>query len=378
MPFCMHTSDLGREGTADMNEENQHLEWKEVWRDEHLASVCAFANGAGGTLVIGRDDAGRVVGVGNARRLMEELPNKVRDLLGVVAQVNLLREGDHDLVEVVTPAYPTPISFRGRYFQRSGSTVQELKGAALDQFMLRRHGRTWDSSPLPGVAAADLSARAYEQFRSLAARSGRLDEDALSVSDRELLESLRLTEGGYLKRAAVLFFHADPPRYVGGAFVKIGFFRDEAELVYHDAVDGDLFTQARQTLDLLLTKYLKAAVTYEGIVRVERFPVPRDALREAVLNALVHRDYHTPAPIQIRVFDDRLVLWNPAVLPEGWTVESLRRRTRRGRTTPTSPTPSSAPARSRRGGAASPASFAPACRPMCRSRSWHSKTAACA
>ena len=157
-----------------MSKEHQELEWKESWRDEYLKWVCAFANGAGGTLVIGRDDAGKVVGVGDARGLLEELPNKIRDTLGVVAQVNLRRRGGRDTVEVVTPAYPTPISFRGRYYQRSGATVQELKGAALDRFLLRRQGRTWDGAPLPGVTAAQLSARAFTQFRALAARSGRL------------------------------------------------------------------------------------------------------------------------------------------------------------------------------------------------------------
>ena len=152
-----------------------------------------------------------------------------------------------------------------------------------------------------------------------------LDDAALAVSDVDLLDRLRLTEGNYLKRAAVLLFHADPLRHVGGAFVKIGFFRGDSELIYHDEIHGDLFTQAGQTLDLLRTKYLKAAVTYEGIVRVERFPIPREALREAILNALVHRDYMTATPVQIRVYDDRLVLWNPAVLPDGWTAETLRR-----------------------------------------------------
>jgi len=307
-----------------MNAEDQNLEWKEAWRDEHLRWVCAFANGEGGTLVIGRDDTGRALGVENAGKLLEDLPNKARDLLGVVVEVNLRQEDGHDLLEVVTPAYPTPISYRGRYYQRSGSTVQELKGAALDRFLMRRYGRTWDGAPLPGVAAHDLSPGAFAHFRALAAQSGRLDEAALSVIDEALLDRLRLTEGGYLKRAAVLLFHPDPLRHVGGAFVKIGFFRQGAELVYHDEVNGDLFTQVHQTLDLLLTKYLKAAVTYEGIVRVEGFPVPREALREAVLNALVHRDYMVPAPVQIRVYDDRLVLWNPAVLPDGWTAESLR------------------------------------------------------
>ena len=307
------------------NAEHQQLEWKEAWRDEHLKWVCAFANAEGGTLVIGLDDEGRPTGVAGARKLLQDLPNKVRDLLGVVVQVNLRRQDGLDLLELVTPAYPTPISYRGHYYQRSGSTLQELKGAALDRFLLRRYGRTWDGAPLPGVVLADLSPGAFAQFRALATRSGRLDEAALAEPDAALLDRLRLIEVPYLKRAAVLLFHPDPLRHVGGAFVKIGFFREDAELVYHDEVNGDLFTQVRQTLDLLLTKYLKAAVSYQDIVRVERFPVPREALREAVLNALVHRDYMVPAPVQVRVYDDKLVLWNPAVLPEGWTTETLLR-----------------------------------------------------
>jgi hypothetical protein len=74
---------------------------------------------------------------------------------------------------------------------------------------------------------------------------------------------------------------------------------------------------------LLLTKYLKAVISYDGIVRVETFPVPRAALREALLNALVHRDYAVTAPVQIRVYENRLRMWNPAVLPEGWTLDTL-------------------------------------------------------
>lgn len=303
--------------------EHQQLEWKESWRDDHLKWVCAFANGEGGTLVIGRNDRGQVVGLRDAARLLEELPNKLRDLLGVVAEVNLRTERGKDWLEIVTPAYPNPISYRGRYYQRSGSTLQELKGAALDRFLLRRYGRTWDGAPVPGVAVAELSPAALARFRALAARSGRLDAAALSESDAGLLQKLKLTEGRYLRRAAVLLFHSDPLGFATGAFVKLGYFRSESDLAYHDEIVGDLFLQAQQVQDLLFTKYLKAAVTYEGIVRVERFPVPREAMREALLNALVHRDYAVPAPVQIRVYDERLVMVNPAVLPDGWTQASL-------------------------------------------------------
>jgi len=173
------------------------------------------------------------------------------------------------------------------------------------------------------VAVTDLSKQAIQTFRQLSSRSGRMDPAALQEPDAGLIEKLKLTEGAYLKRAAVLLFHPDPLTFVSGAFAKIGFFRSESDLVYHDEVAGDLFSQVRQTLDLLHTKYLKAAISYEGIQRVERFPVPRAALREAVLNALVHRDYAVAAPVQIRVYEDKLKIWNPAVLPEGWSLQTL-------------------------------------------------------
>ena len=303
--------------------ESQHTEWKGSWRDDYLRWVCGFANAEGGVLVIGRDDRGKAVGLTTAHKLLEELPNKIRDLLGIVVEVNLREEEGREYLEIVTAAYPSPISYRGHYYQRSGSTLQELRGAALDRFLLRKQGRTWDGVPMPAVHAADLSPSAFRRFRELAARSGRMDSRALEGTDEGLVEKLNLIEGGYLKRAAVLLFHGEPQAFVTGAFAKIGFFRSASDLAYYDEVRGDLFSQVRQTLDLLYTKYLKAAIRYEGIQRIERFPVPRSALREAVLNAVAHRDYAIPAPIQIRVFDDRISIWNPAVLPEGWSLEKL-------------------------------------------------------
>jgi len=305
--------------------ESQHVEWKESWRDDHLRWVCGFANAEGGVLVIGRNDKGRVVGIPDAERLLEELPNKIRDLLGIVVDVNLRSEGEREYLEIVTSAYPSPISYRGHYYQRSGSTLQELKGAALDRFLLRKQGHTWDGVPVPGVTVRDLSGIAIRRFRTMARTSGRVEPGSLREPTAGLIDKLRLREGAYLKRAALLLFHEDPERFVSGAFVKIGFFRTESDLAYHDEVRGDLFTQVASTIEILRAKYLKAAIRYEGVQRIESFPVPDAALREALLNALVHRDYAVGAPVQIRVYDDRLSFWNPAVLPEGWVVDDLLR-----------------------------------------------------
>jgi len=274
-------------------------------------------------LDVGRNDEGRVVGLENAARLLEELPNKLRDLLGIVGEINLLEEDGKPYLRIVVEPYPVPISYRGEYHYRSGSTKQVLKGAALDRFLLGKIGKRWDGVPLPGVTGGDLDAAALARFRERAALSKRLGPDALGEDDPGLIEKLRLTEGRYLKRAAVLLFHPDPERFFTGAAIKVGYFASESDLRYHDEVQGAVFTQVEKTMELLLTKYLKASIRYEGIQRVESYPMPVSALREALLNAIVHRDYAVPAPIQIRVYADRLLIWNPGELPENWTSAKL-------------------------------------------------------
>ena len=78
-----------------------------------------------------------------------------------------------------------------------------------------------------------------------------------------------------------------------------------------------------KTMDLLLTKYLKSYIRYEGWNRVEELPIPETALREAVLNAIAHKDYSGNTPIQIRVYPNKIVIWNQGQLPENWTVAQL-------------------------------------------------------
>ena len=164
--------------------------------------------------------------------------------------------------------------------------------------------------------------RTLEEFRQRAVASERLAGDILEESDAGVIEKLRLREQEFLKRAAVLLFHRSPASFVRDAYVKLGYFRD-AELLYQDVIEGNLFEQVDRTMDLLYSKYSRALISYKGVYRVETFPVPREAMREAVINAVIHRDYADPVPIQIRVYEDRIMLWNPGHLPADWSVEQL-------------------------------------------------------
>lgn len=118
--------------------ENQNIEWKESWRDEYLKWICGFANAEGGTLIIGKNDKGKVVGIQNAKKLMKDIPNKTRDILGIIVDVNLVAENESEYIEILVENYPYPVNYKGQYHYRSGSTKQELKGVALDKFLLQK------------------------------------------------------------------------------------------------------------------------------------------------------------------------------------------------------------------------------------------------
>lgn len=303
--------------------ENQNIEWKESWKDEYLKWICGFANASGGKIIIGKNDLGKIVGLKEPKKLLEEIPNKIRDILGIIVDVNLHQTKEGDFIEIIVEDYPYPVNYKGQYHYRSGSTKQELKGAALDKFLLQKKGIRWDGVPVPKVTIDDLKNETFEIFRKKAIKVQRIDEDVLNDDNENLLENLKLLEDKYLKRAAILLFHPSPDKFVTGAYIKIGYFESDDELKYQDEIQGNIFEQLEKTIDLLFTKYIKSSISYEGLNRVEKYEYPKDAVREALLNAVSHKDYSGGVPIQISVYPDILMFWNEGQLPDDWTIKKL-------------------------------------------------------
>lgn len=306
--------------------ESQNIEWKSTWRDEYFKHVCGFANADGGSIYIGVDDKGKVIGLENYQKLLEDLPNKVRDILGIICEVNLRTKTNKYFIEIKVEPYSTPISYHGHFYYRSGSTIQDMNGPALEKFLLGKSGKKWDSIIAPDFSFKDLSHDAFGIFRNKALRSKRIPEHDINESDKNLAKYLGLFSGTKLKRAAVIAFGDNPERLVTGAYVKIGFFRTDTDLLYQDEIHGSLFVQIEKTMDLLLTKYMRANIAYEGLTRTETYEYPEDALREALLNSLIHKDYSSGNPIQISVYKDWMMIWNAGDLPKGWTKATLKKK----------------------------------------------------
>lgn len=108
-----------------------------------------------------------------------------------------------------------------------------------------------------------------------------------------LLDKLHLINHGYLTNAALLLFSKDPELYFTGAFIKVGFFETDADLLYQDEVRGSLFEQIEKVMELIYFKYMKAKISYHGLQRVEEYFVTETSMREAILNAIVHKQYES-------------------------------------------------------------------------------------
>lgn len=375
-------------------EENQSTEWKWSWNDDYLKWLCGYANMDGGILYVGVNDDGYVVGLKDSRTLLESLPNKINDKLGIVASIKVhhvdrqgvnIKYGNHvpdniseklvnkyasgeinsavienyfeaeirkskptilklekenpiyfnqegrlDYISIEIERYPFAISCDGKYYKRSGSTLRELQGFELQSFLLERAGKTWDSVPIPGVSVEDLDKNALNTFRSKAVKSKRMGEQDVAVSDELLLRNLKLFDGDYLTRAAILLFHPDPEQYVTGAYLKIAFFapagtyglNEDADIIYQDDIHGPLIMQADKAIDILYSKYFKALISYEKLQRTETYMLPMGMIRELLLNPINHKQYEKGVPIQISVFEDHIELFNVGIWPESIPVDN--------------------------------------------------------
>lgn len=305
--------------------ESQNIEYKESWRDEYLKWICGFANAQGGKLYIGVNDDCEVVGVADAKKLLEEIPNKIAMTMGLVVDVNLCtQDGKNNLSIDVKPSN-APVAFKGKFYYRSGSTLQELTGIALENFLLQKNHHTWDSLSIPNTGMADINPEAVEYFVRRGIRCGRLPESMLGLSHERILSNLKLIDAdGRLTHAAMLLFGKDVQKHFVGAVFRIGRFHDnEADLMYQDEVSTCLIMMPDAVMDLLKGKYLNSLIRYEGLQRIEQLEIPDEALRELICNAIAHRDYrgvHT----QMKVYDDHIRLWNEGGLIDGMTTESLR------------------------------------------------------
>jgi ATP-dependent DNA helicase RecG len=307
--------------------EHQNIEYKQSWHDDYLKWICGFANANGGIIYVGKDDNGNIVGVADYKKLMDEIPNKVKDLMGILIDVNLHEEKGLHWIEIITQPYSVPISLRGRYYYRSGSTKQELIGTALTDYLLRKSGKTWDEVIEPTATLNDIDDNSLKLYIAASLNAGRI-ADVEGLNKKDLLAKLRLTDdNGNIKRAGIVLFGKNTAKFYNNCMVKIGRFgKDSSDLKFQEIVEGNIIHLLKEVPEQLNRKFFTHAISFEGLQRIEKGEYPVAAFREMLLNALVHRNYLGSSVIQMRMFDNYFNIWNEGELPPGISLDSLKRQ----------------------------------------------------
>ena len=220
--------------------ESQNIEWKQSWHDDYLKWICGFANAVGGLIYIGKDDHGKVVHLEDYKSLLEIIPSKVKNALGIICDVNLLDDAGKNYIEIKVNPYSVPVSLRGRYYYRSGSSKMELTGVELNEFLLKKAGKTWDDVIEEGASVDDIEQKSVSQFIEDSKEQGRMP-DTLGLTTLQILDKLRFIVNNKLKRGAIILFGKDPGRFYPNIMVKIGRFGvDGSDLKFQEVIEGNL------------------------------------------------------------------------------------------------------------------------------------------
>jgi len=302
--------------------ETETVEFKESPADAFFKTLSAFANSKGGIVFLGIDKKAGIVGVDSSADFLTDFTNRIVDKLSLYPDIETIDvQGKRVLaVKIIRPGFP--VSFQGRYYERIGNTTREMTPQKLQALLLSKS--PWDS--ITGNFSPDeIDDETVSLFVRLAIEAKRLPDLSLKEKPIEVLKKLEYLADGKLTNGAILLFGKNPQQHFINHCVRIGRFKTETTIIDDKWAKGNLFKQFKET-EKILKQFIAVRYEIKEFFRKDIWDYPIEALREAVLNALIHRDYFDVANFAlIKVYDDHIWITNPGGLPEGITLEELSR-----------------------------------------------------
>ena len=299
------------------------IEYKEEISESLFKSISALSNTEGGCILIGIDDDKNIKGIDLSNGKQENIVNRIVDLTGIQPIVDVLFIEDKTILKIIVEKSSTPIAYKNKYYKRVGNTTREANKEELKKLLLK--DISWDSLT-NNFTIDDIDIKTVERFVKLATNKGRLSEDAMELDITELLTQLELIIDGKLTNGAILLFGKNPQRLLSTACIRIGLFKgnDESVIISDKNITGNLFEQI-DDVDSALKLFTNMRAEIKGFQREDIWDYPLPALREAVLNAIIHKDYFDySSAIQIKVFGDNIWFYNSGDLFGGLTLDKLR------------------------------------------------------
>jgi len=302
--------------------ETKNLDFKEKFTDEVLETLCAFANTDGGQVIIGVRDNGEVKGIEINNKELQQITEKIVTNLGIYPDIEINEEQGKKILVIKVPRSKFPVSYKGKYYERVGNTTREMSFEKLKEFL--REDLYWDSLTNESNFE-EIDPETVKLFIRLAKSKGRLTIFDENSKPELLFEHLKLFEKGKLTNAAILLFGKDPQRYFLNSVLRIIRLKNHTTIVGDKLIDGNLFKQVIEGEEAIKS-FINVRYEIKDFQRDEIWDYPLAAIREAMINALIHRDYFRwGVQTQIKIFDDHIWFYNIGGLPKGITLEQLKK-----------------------------------------------------
>ena len=324
----MNLNEFLKNGESDIIEFKKSVgEWREI-----VETVSAFSNTKGGTIFVGIDK-GEIIDVTIGKGTVEDLTNKILSNTEpkIYPEITIKKLNRKNIISIKVETYPydAVLAF-GKPFKRIGKNTVRMANDEYKKRILEIHKKElyFDGQICSEVNFSAIDLEKVRIFVKKAEEARKLDIGT-PLSEKETLRRLKLMKGDNLINAAVLLFAKRPQDVFIQSAIKCVRFKGidvTNDMLDFKEIGGDLFSQIEEAEKFVFSNItLKAWIEDRKMERTERWEYPPKAIREALVNAIVHRDYRSPSKVQIRIFDDRIEFWNPGKLPEGWTVETFKK-----------------------------------------------------
>jgi ATP-dependent DNA helicase RecG len=301
-----------------MQQETQHIEYKSSFNEDVIETLVAFANSQGGKVYLGLNDNGKAVknftiGKESIQNWINEIKNKTQPL--VIPDVKTVKMDGIEVVELRVPEYPVkPVACRGKYFKRVGNSNHQMSLSEISDMYLKTFNLSWDYYIDTQHSIDNISLDKINCFIDKRLQ-GDKREDPL-----HLLQKYELLREGKITNACYLLFVKEFSPLTG---IQAGRFKSPTKIIDSITISTDLFTEVDELMAFLRRHFMTEYIITGKIQREERFDYPEEAIREIVLNMIVHRDYRDSGDSIVKIFDDRIEFFNPGTLFGGLTIEQL-------------------------------------------------------
>ena len=300
--------------------ENQKTEFKTSFGKAVIESVVAFSNTNGGKVIIGINDSKEIVGIDLSSETIKNFINEIKQNTNpqVIPDIFTFKVDHKNIVVIEVPEYPVkPVSFKNKYFKRFANSNHLMSLDEIANEYIKTINSSWDFYPDGIHTLENISTEKVERFIN---KIEKRTDTQIKLSPLEFLNKLEFLRNNQLTYGAYLLFVKD---FCSISDVQVGRFKSDITIIDSISLNSDLFTEVDEIIAFIKKHLMVEFIITGKPQRDERFDYPLDAIREIVVNMVVHRDYRDSSGSIIKIFDNRIEFYNPGKLYGDITLTDL-------------------------------------------------------